>query len=103
MTAEWAAVGYLAVALTALAFVLWYAAVLATDAARAGLLTGVAPISAALGGVLLGGAVPSAPVWIGIAVLVARLALGLRPESGTRRPRTGRPVRRTARSPGSAN
>ena len=73
-----AAVAYLAVAVTAVAFVLWYGAVRRLGAARAGLLTGVAPVAAALAGVALGRPVPSAPVWVGIGVVAAALAMGLR-------------------------
>lgn len=84
---EWAAVAYLAVAMTALAFVLWYGAVETLGAARAGLLTGVAPVSAAIGGVLLGGPMPPPLVWLGIAVVVAGITLGLEP---SRRPAANR-------------
>jgi drug/metabolite transporter (DMT)-like permease len=70
---------YLAVAVTALAFVLWYTCVQRLGAGRAGLLTGVAPVSAALTGVALGGPVPRPLVWAGIATVAAGLALGLRP------------------------
>lgn len=67
---------YLAAVVTALAFVLWYGAVGRIGAARAGLFTGVVPATAALGGVLLGGPPPAAPVWAGAAVVAAGLALG---------------------------
>jgi drug/metabolite transporter (DMT)-like permease len=70
---------YLAVAVTALAFVLWYTCVQRLGSARAGLLTGIAPIAAAAAGVALGGPAPSLPVWAGIAVVAAGLAVGLRP------------------------
>ncbi|AGZ42112.1 DMT family transporter [Actinoplanes friuliensis] len=69
---------YLAVAVTAVAFVLWYACVSGIGAARAGLLTGIAPIAAALTGVALGGPAPQASVWLGIAVVATGLAIGLR-------------------------
>jgi drug/metabolite transporter (DMT)-like permease len=71
------AIGYLAIAVTALAFVLWYFAVGQLGAARAGLLTGVAPVAAAAFGVLLGGPAPRLLVWVGITVVVSGLALGL--------------------------
>ncbi len=74
---------YLAVAVTALAFVLWYTCVERLGAGRAGLLTGIAPISAALTGVALGGPVPRPLVWVGVATVAAGLALGLRPSRGT--------------------
>jgi drug/metabolite transporter (DMT)-like permease len=74
---DWLAVAYLAVAVTAVAFVLWYTGVSRMGAARAGLLTGVAPVSAAITGVLLGGPVPRPEVWAGIAVVVAGQIAGL--------------------------
>jgi drug/metabolite transporter (DMT)-like permease len=76
--AQWLAVGYLAVAVTAAAFVMWYTSVGRLGASRAGLLAGVAPVAAAVAGVLLGGAAPRPPVWAGIAVVAVGLALGLR-------------------------
>ena len=51
-------------------------------AGRAGLLTGVAPISAALTGMALGGPAPQPLVWLGVAAVAAALGLGLT----TRRP-----------------
>lgn len=69
---------YLAVAVTALAFVLWYTCVTRLGSARAGLLTGIAPLSAAVTGVALGGPVPSVAVWLGVLGVAAGLALGLR-------------------------
>lgn len=71
------AVGYLAVAVTAVAFVLWYSSVGRLGAGRAGLLTGVAPVAAAATGTALGAPAPSPLVWLGIAVVVAGLAVGL--------------------------
>lgn len=68
---------YLAVAVTAVAFILWYTSVTVLGAGRAGLLTGVAPISAAAVGVLLGGPMPGVAVWIGIGVVTAGLVLGM--------------------------
>ena len=73
---DWLAVGYLAVAVTAVAFVLWYSSVRRLGASRAGLLTGVAPVAAAATGVLLGGPAPRPLVWAGIAVVAVGLALG---------------------------
>lgn len=71
------AAGYLAVVVTAVAFVLWYSAVGRLGAARAGLLTGITPIAAALTAVALGGAAPRPLVLTGIAVVGAGLVLGL--------------------------
>ena len=75
---DWLAVGYLAVAVTAAAFVLWYSSVRRLGASRAGLLTGIAPVAAAATGLLLGGAAPRPLVWAGIAVVAAGLAFGFR-------------------------
>ena len=76
--ADWLAVGYLAVAVTAVAFVLWYSSVRRLGASRAGLLTGIAPVAAAVSGVLLGGPAPRPLVWAGLAVVAVGLALGFR-------------------------
>ncbi len=75
--AELLATGYLAVAVTALAFVLWYSCVQRVGAARAGLLAGVAPAAAAAAGVALGGPAPGVLVWVGLLVVGAGLAVGL--------------------------
>ena len=75
--ADWLAILFLAVAVTAVAFVLWYSAVGRLGASRAGLLTGVAPVAAAVSGILLGTPAPSPLVWAGIAVVVTGLAVGL--------------------------
>ncbi|GAA0465652.1 membrane protein [Paractinoplanes deccanensis] len=68
---------YLSVAVTAMAFVLWYSCVSALGSARAGLLTGIAPIAAAATGVALGGPMPSPLVWAGIGLVAAGLAVGM--------------------------
>ncbi|MCX4695299.1 DMT family transporter [Streptomyces sp. NBC_01408] len=96
-TAQWAAAGYLAVLVTAVAFLLWYRTVAAVGAGRAGLLTGIAPLAAAGTGVLTGGGVPGPAVWLGLAVVIAGLAAGLRPRrtAGTKA-RTARPARAAA-------
>jgi drug/metabolite transporter (DMT)-like permease len=80
--ADWLAIIFLAVAVTAVAFVLWYSSVGRLGASRAGLLTGVAPAAAAMCGVLLGGPAPRLLVWAGIAVVGGGLALGLRGGAG---------------------
>lgn len=78
------AVAYLAVAVTAVAFVLWFSAVRGLGSARAGLLTGVAPVAAAVAGAALGGPVPTAGVWTGTAVVAVCLVLGLRASGSMR-------------------
>jgi drug/metabolite transporter (DMT)-like permease len=86
--ADWAAVGYLAVMVTAVAFLLWYSTVVALGPGPVGLLTGIAPISAALTGVLTGGRAPGPFVWLGLLVVVCGLATGgwPPPPSRTSRP-----------------
>lgn len=74
---ELLASGYLAVAVTAVAFMLWYTCVRSIGAGRAGLLTGIAPIAAAAVGVLLGGRPPQLLVWLGIAVVALGLVIGM--------------------------
>jgi drug/metabolite transporter (DMT)-like permease len=71
------AAAYLAVLVTAMAFVLWYTAVRGLGSARAGLLTGVAPVTAAGAGVLLGGPVPGLLALVGVALVAAGPAVGL--------------------------
>jgi drug/metabolite transporter (DMT)-like permease len=77
------AVLHLAVIATALAFVLWYTAVGHIGASRSGLFTGVVPVTAAAGGVLLGGPPPSLGVWAGTAVVAGGIVLGLRSDRDT--------------------
>lgn len=83
-TGDLLAAGYLAVVVTAVAFLLWYSAVRRIGAGRAGLFTGVVPVAAAVGGVLLGGPVPGPPVWLGAAVVAAGVVVGLAPSFGGR-------------------
>ena len=71
------AIGYLAVGVTAMAFVLWYSCVRHLGAGRAGLLTGVAPVAAAVIGIPVTGSAPSAWVWLGVAVIAVGLMMGL--------------------------
>ncbi len=76
-TDHWAAIGYLAVMVTAVAFVCWYSSVAIIGAARAGLLTGIAPPAAAFLGAITIGMAPALPVWLGMGVVCAGLAIGL--------------------------
>lgn len=78
---QWAAVGYLTLMVTAVAFVLWYSTVRSVGAGRAGLLTGIAPLAAAVVGAVSGTGVPGPSVWLGIAVVIAGLVVGLRPRA----------------------
>jgi drug/metabolite transporter (DMT)-like permease len=98
--ADWAALAYLAVMVTAVAFLLWYSAVAALGSGRVGLLTGVAPVSAALTGVLTGSHPPGPVVWTGILVVIAGLAGGLGVRPTPRRPWPGRRDRHAPSTPG---
>lgn len=93
--------GYLAVFVTAAAFVLWYSAVAALGSDRVGLLTGIAPVSAAITGMLLGIRVPGPLVWAGIGVVVLGLAAGLArgPAAKPSTRRSARPGGRWVRPP----
>ena len=74
---EWAAMGFLALMVTAVAFILWYSTVAALGAAVAGVLTGIAPIAAAVTGAVIYSRVPGPSVWLGILIVIAGLATGL--------------------------
>jgi drug/metabolite transporter (DMT)-like permease len=87
---QWGAVLFLAVMVTAVAFVLWYTAVSSLGSDRAGLLTGVVPASAALLGVATGAAWPARLAWVGVAVVGTGLALGMSASQGLATPRTTR-------------
>lgn len=78
---------HLAVVVTAAAFVLWYSAVGRIGPGRAGLFTGVVPIVAAAGGILLGGPTPTPVVWLGVTVVIAGLTLGLAATAPAKPPR----------------
>jgi drug/metabolite transporter (DMT)-like permease len=71
------AIGYLVVGVTAVAFVLWYSCVRHLGAGRAGLLTGVAPVAAAVIGIPITGDVPALAVWAGVGLIAAGLAVGI--------------------------
>ena len=71
------AVAYL-VAATAAAFVLWFLAVESVGGESAGLAAGAIPIAAALTGLAAGTTTVDVRVWIGVAVVVAGIAAGLR-------------------------
>lgn len=74
------AIGYLAVGVTAVAFILWYSCVHYLGAGRAGLLTGLAPLAAAAIGIPVTGAMPGAGVWAGAALIAIGLVVGFGPE-----------------------
>jgi drug/metabolite transporter (DMT)-like permease len=89
--AQWLAMLHLAVVVTAVAFVLWYSAVRSLGAGTAGLLTGIAPISAAATGIVLGSGIPAPSVWLGMAVVLGGLSLGLWHDRSRTVTRGGRP------------
>lgn len=76
--ADWAAIGYLAVMVTAVAFILWYSTVAALGPGPVGLLTGIAPVSAALTGIMMGSQAPRPLMWLGMLVVTGGLVTGLR-------------------------
>ena len=78
------AIGYLAVASTAVAFVLWYRAVARLGAERTGLFAGLMPVSAALVGAAVTPADLRAGTLVGTVLAGAGLAVGLRPSVSTR-------------------
>jgi drug/metabolite transporter (DMT)-like permease len=71
------ALAWLTVAVTVAGFVLWYTAVGILGAARAGLLSGVLPVSALLAGALLGRADLTAGRLAGVLAVAAGIAAGL--------------------------
>jgi drug/metabolite transporter (DMT)-like permease len=75
-----AAILYLALITTALAFVLWFSAVKELGSGRAGLLVGFMPIAAVSVDALLNGRAPSTADLAGTALVAAGIALGASPE-----------------------
>ncbi len=71
------AIGYLAIVLTAVAFVLWYAAVQSVGPATAGLFAGLIPIVAAFTGIIPGLTTVTFNVLGGVAMVGAGIAIGL--------------------------
>jgi len=75
------AIGYLAMVLTAVAFVLWYSAVQRLGAPVAGLFAGLIPVAAAVTGLIFGLTTITPPVLGGAAVVGVGIALGLASDS----------------------
>jgi drug/metabolite transporter (DMT)-like permease len=95
---ETAAIAYLAIITTALAFVLWFGAVQQLGADRAGLLVGLMPIAAVAVDAVLNGAVPSAADIAGTALVATGVVFGARPARVRRaRPRGAAPTPAPAR------
>ncbi|MGN7704019.1 EamA family transporter [Cellulosimicrobium sp. 22601] len=90
--AELAALAYLAVVVTAVAFLLWYSGLAAIGPARAGLFAGLLPVTALGASVALGFESPDARSVVGTLVVGAGLVLGLAATS--RRPDAPAPARR---------
>jgi drug/metabolite transporter (DMT)-like permease len=92
--ADLGAIAYLAMLVTVAAFVLWYSTVAALGPGRVGLLTGIAPVAAALTGMATGSRAPTPLMWAGIGVVLAGLAAGLLShQTGPRREAPARPAR----------
>jgi drug/metabolite transporter (DMT)-like permease len=84
-TDEAAAIAYLAVITTALAFVLWFGAVQTLGAGKAGLLVGFMPIAAVAVDAVLDGRTPSAADIAGTALVAAGIVYGALPPLGRAR------------------
>ncbi|MEL7975407.1 DMT family transporter [Isoptericola sp. F-RaC21] len=85
---ELAALAYLSVVVTAVAFLLWYTGLARVGAARAGLFAGLMPVAALVASLALGVETPTAHGVAGALVVAAGLALGL--SSSRRAPRRRR-------------
>src|SRR4051812_22455200 len=72
-----AAIGYLALVLTVGAFIAWYSAVEKLGVDRAGLCVGLVPVSALVGGILLGTGTLSLPGLVGTVLVGSGVALGI--------------------------
>ncbi|MGY0235457.1 EamA family transporter [Longispora urticae] len=74
---ETGALLYLAVVLTALAFVLWYGGLARLGVEKAGMFAGLLPVAALAATAVLDGTVPSAGAMAGTVLVAAGLAFGL--------------------------
>jgi len=83
---ELAAIAYLALFTTAVAFVLWFGAVQRLGSGKAGLLVGLMPVAAVAADALLNGRTPTPADLAGTALVATGVALG------ARRPRAPAPV-----------
>lgn len=90
--ADLSAILYLAVLVTVAAFVLWYSTVATLGPGPVGLLTGVAPVAAAIAGIATGSRAPSPLMWAGIGVVLTGLAAGLRAGRAAPRPEPKAPA-----------
>ncbi len=76
---ETAALAYLAVVVTAVAFLLWYSGLARLGAARAALFAGLVPVAALAASVALGVESPTWHAVAGVLAVGAGLVLGLAP------------------------
>lgn len=76
---EAAALGYLAVVVTAFAFFCWYDALPRLGAERAGLFSGFLPLGTIVAALVLGTGQPRWPEFLGAALVVCGLLVGLQP------------------------
>jgi drug/metabolite transporter (DMT)-like permease len=90
------ALGYMAAVVTAGGFVSWYASIARLGVERAGLFSGVLPVTALFAGALLGHAEVSSQRIVGIAVVAAGITAGL---LAARRPMRPLGARTPARDP----
>jgi drug/metabolite transporter (DMT)-like permease len=88
--ADLGAIAYLAGLVTVAAFVLWYSTVAALGPGRVGLLTGIAPVAAAVTGIVTGSRAPGPLMWAGIGVVLTGLGAGLWSRPASPRPAQGR-------------
>jgi drug/metabolite transporter (DMT)-like permease len=100
---ETAAIAYLAVITTALAFVLWFGAVQKLGADRAGLLVGLMPIAAVTVDALLNGHAPSTADVAGTALVTAGVVLGSRQARVRRSPHGGTRAASSASTAGTSS
>lgn len=91
--AEAAGLGYLALIVTTVAFFLWYRSLPRLGADRAGLFAGMIPVGAIATAAVLGTGLPSRADLAGAALVIAGIALGLRPSRP--RPLRSGPSRRS--------
>ncbi|MFI1385077.1 EamA family transporter [Embleya sp. NPDC020886] len=79
---ELAALLYLALPLTAGAFLLWYSALARIEPERAGLFMGLVPVTAAMSGLVLGTGAPTVGQFGGALLVGLGVVLGMRAEHG---------------------
>ncbi|WP_394825777.1 DMT family transporter [Pendulispora albinea] len=95
---ELLALAYLSLLLSALAFLLWYSAIVRLGADRAGLFTGLVPVAAAGASMALGTGRPSGAQLVGMALVVFGVLVGLGAKSASRPEGAHGDLRRAARA-----